>query len=135
MQGTGAPEIPEAYAHVSDPFVVLSMAAAATSKLRIGTGICIVAARHPVITAHQVATLDWFSGGRFLFGVGAGWLKEELEILGADYATRLDQAREHVEVMRTLWREPDHGFVGKWISLPPVHLNPRHIRQVGLRSS
>jgi probable F420-dependent oxidoreductase len=125
MRGTGAAEIPEAYAHVSDPFVVLSMAAAATSTLRVGTGICIVAARHPVITAHQVSTLDWFSGGRFLFGVGAGWLKEELEILGVDYAARLDQAREHVDVMRTLWRDPEDGFLGKRISLPPVHFYPR----------
>lgn len=133
MQGTGEAEIPEAYAHVSDPFVVLSMAAAVTSHLKLGTGICIVSARNPILTALQVSTLDYFSGGRVLFGVGAGWLKEELELLGADYPRRLAQAHEHVEAMRSLWRSPDKPFDGEWVSFPPVHLNPRPAQQGGPR--
>jgi probable F420-dependent oxidoreductase len=131
MRGTGEAAIPEAYAHVSDPFVALAMAAAATSTLRVGTGICIVAARPPIITALQVATLDYFSGGRLLFGVGAGWLKEELEVLGADYPRRLAQAREHVEAMRALWRDPEASFDGEWVSFPPVRLNPRPAQEGG----
>lgn len=125
MQGTGEAQIPEAYAHVSDPFVALAMAAAATSTLKLGTGICIVTARNPILTALQAATLDWFSQGRLLFGVGAGWLQEEFELLGADYPNRLGQAREYIEAIRSLWTDPARPFNGRWISFPPVHLNPR----------
>ena len=133
MRGTGEAAVPEAYAHVSDPFVALSMAAAATSTLRLGTGICIVAARHPIVTALQVATLDYFSGGRLLFGVGAGWLREELEVMGVDYPRRLAQAREYVEAMRALWRDPEASFEGEWVSFPPVRLNPRPAQEGGPR--
>jgi alkanesulfonate monooxygenase SsuD/methylene tetrahydromethanopterin reductase-like flavin-dependent oxidoreductase (luciferase family) len=75
MQGSGE-EIPEAYAHVSDPFVALSMAAAATRTLKLGSGVCVLPGRHPIIMALEAATLDYFSGGRLLFGVGRGWLQE-----------------------------------------------------------
>jgi probable F420-dependent oxidoreductase len=124
MQGSGQ-EIPEAYAHVSDPFVALSMMAAATTTLRLGTGICILPVRHPIMTALQAATLDWFSRGRLLFGVGCGWLKEELALLGAEYPTRLRQTREYVEAIRALWAEPSRPFEGEWVSFPEVKLNPR----------
>ena len=124
MQGSGG-EIPEAYAHVSDPFVALSFAAAATSTLKLGTGACIVTARHPVHTALQVSTLDHFSGGRLLFGVGCGWLPEELALFGVDYPRRLAQAREHVEAMRALWSDPEQPFDGEWTSFPRLKLNPR----------
>jgi probable F420-dependent oxidoreductase len=133
MRGTGEAEIPEAYAHVSDPFVALAMAAASTTTLKVGTGICIVAVRHPILTALQVATLDYFSGGRFLFGVGAGWLREELELFGVDYSRRLAQAREYVEAMRVLWRDPEASFEGEWVSFPPVRLNPRPAQEGGPR--
>jgi probable F420-dependent oxidoreductase len=130
MQGSGG-EIPEAYAHVSDPFVALSFAAAATTELKLGTGICIVTARHPVMNALQVATLDHFSGGRLLFGVGCGWLPEELELFGVDYPRRLAQAREHVEAMRALWSEPEEAFEGEWTSFPRLKLNPRPAQHGG----
>lgn len=124
MQGSGG-EIPEAYAHVSDPFVALSFAAAATSTLKLGTGICIVSARDPILTALQVSTLDHFSGGRLLFGVGCGWLPEELDLFGVDYPRRLAQSREHVEAMRALWSDPEQAFEGEWKSFPRLKLNPR----------
>lgn len=124
MQGSGG-EIPEAYAHVSDPFVALSFAAAATSTLKLGTGVCIVTARHPVHTALQAATLDYFSGGRLLFGVGCGWLPEELALFGVDYPRRLAQAREQVEALRALWSDPEQPFDGEWTSFPRLKLNPR----------
>ena len=130
MQGSGG-EIPEAYAHVSDPFVALSFAAAATTTLKLGTGICIVTARHPVLTALQVSTLDYFSSGRLLFGVCCGWLPEELELFGVDYPRRLAQAREHVEAMRALWSEPEQAFAGEWTSFPQLRLNPRPAQQGG----
>lgn len=124
MQGSGE-EIPEAYAHVGDPFVLLSMMAAATSTLKLGTGICILPARHPIMTALQGATLDWFSGGRLLFGVGCGWLREELSLLGADYDKRLAQTREYADAIRALWNDPERAFDGEWVSFPEVKLNPR----------
>jgi probable F420-dependent oxidoreductase len=124
MQGSGE-DIPEAYAHVSDPFVALSMMAAVTTKLKLGTGICILPARHPIMTALQGATLDWFSNGRLLFGVGCGWLREELELLGVEYARRLAQTREYADALRALWSEPVRPFEGEWVSFPEVKLNPR----------
>jgi probable F420-dependent oxidoreductase len=124
MQGSGE-EIPEAYAHVSDPFVALAMAAPVTTKLKLGIGICVLPARHPIITALQAATLDHFSGGRLLLGVGSGWLQEELEVMGADYARRLAQTREYCEAMRALWHDPEQPFEGEWVRFPQVKLNPR----------
>jgi probable F420-dependent oxidoreductase len=130
MQGSGE-EIPEAYAHVSDPFVALSMMAAATTTLKVGTGICVLPARHPIMTALQAATLDWFSRGRLLFGVGCGWLREELELLGVDHARRLEQTREYVGAIRALWHDPEQAFEGEWVSFPEVKLNPRPFRPGG----
>ena len=124
MQGSGG-KIPEAYAHVSDPFVALAMMAAATTTLKLGTGICILPARHPIMTALQAATLDWFSKGRLLFGVGCGWLREELELLGVDHARRLEQTREYAQAIRALWSDPAQPFAGEWVSFPEVKLNPR----------
>jgi probable F420-dependent oxidoreductase len=124
-------EIPEAYAHVADPFVALAMAAARTSTLKLGTGIAIVSARPPVITALQASTLDFFSGGRLLFGVGAGWLEGELTVLGADYPNRLAQTRDHVEAMRALWATPERAHDGRWASFPRLKLNPRPAQEGG----
>ncbi len=130
MEGSGG-EIPESYAHVADPFVVLSMVASATTTLKVGTGLCIVPARSPIITALAISTLDVFSGGRFLFGAGPGWLREELELLGVDHARRLEQTREYVEAMRALWSEPELPFEGEWVSFPRVKHNPRPYRPGG----
>jgi alkanesulfonate monooxygenase SsuD/methylene tetrahydromethanopterin reductase-like flavin-dependent oxidoreductase (luciferase family) len=82
--------IPAFYADLIDPFVGLARASAVTKTLKLGTGICLVPERNPLLLAKEVATLDHFSGGRFLFGIGAGWLKEETEIMGGDFAAPLD---------------------------------------------
>ena len=124
MQGSGG-EIPEAYAHVADPFVSLAMAAATTKSLGLGTGVLVLPNRNPIITALQASTLDFFSGGRLLFGVGAGWLQDQLEVLGADYPRRLGQTREYVEAIRALWSEPEQPFEGEWTTFPQLKLNPR----------
>jgi alkanesulfonate monooxygenase SsuD/methylene tetrahydromethanopterin reductase-like flavin-dependent oxidoreductase (luciferase family) len=84
----GQGQIPEVYSHISDPFVGMAMAAGATSRLKVATGVCLVPERNPLLTANELASLDHFSDGRLLFGIGAGWLREESEILGADFSHR-----------------------------------------------
>ena len=82
--------IPKVYADIVDPFVALGRASAVTSTIKLGTGICLVPERNPLLLAKEVATLDMYSGGRFLFGIGAGWHREETEIMGGDFASSLD---------------------------------------------
>jgi probable F420-dependent oxidoreductase len=130
MPGT-AEDIPEMYRHVSDPLVVLSLMAAATERLKLGTGIYILPCRNPVLTALQVATLDYFSSGRVLLGVGTGWLKEELDIFGADHANRMAQLKEYLAAVRALWSDRQASFDGRWVSFPPMDLNPRPFREGG----
>src|SRR5689334_17939066 len=84
----GGGELPRRYAHTNDPFVALSFAAAATSRLLIGTGVCLVPQRDPIVTAKSIASLDLLSGGRFVFGVGGGWNVEEMENHGTRHETR-----------------------------------------------
>jgi probable F420-dependent oxidoreductase len=123
--------IPELYAQMCDPFVALSMAAAVTTKLKVATGICLVPERNPILTAKEVATLDAFSGGRFLFGIGAGWLREESEILGVDFPRRWTQTEECIAAMRELWSKPQASFEGKYVKFSPVRLNPKPVQQPG----
>jgi alkanesulfonate monooxygenase SsuD/methylene tetrahydromethanopterin reductase-like flavin-dependent oxidoreductase (luciferase family) len=94
--------------------------------------ICILPVRHPIMTALQGATLDCFSNGRLLFGVGCGWLREELELLGADHARRLEQTREHIEAIRAL-SDPVRPFEGEWVTFAEVKLNPRPAQPGGPR--
>ena len=85
--------IPESYSHFVDPFVALARASGTTTRIKLGTGIVLVPERHPLLLAKEVSTLDLFSGGRFLFGIGAGWLREETEIMGGDFDHRWTQTR------------------------------------------
>src|SRR5438270_7486634 len=100
-------ELPKRYAHTHDPFVALSFAAAATRKLMLGTGICLIPERDPIITAKCVASLDQFSGGRFIFGIGGGWNIEEMENHGARDNKRLQPMRERILAMKALWTEEE----------------------------
>src|SRR5205085_6288572 len=95
-------ELPPEYSRTYDPFVALTAAAAATERLRIGTGICLVIERDPIITAKEVASLDRLSGGRVLFGVGAGWNAEEMRNHGTDPARRFGIMRERIEAMQAI---------------------------------
>jgi probable F420-dependent oxidoreductase len=117
--------IPEAYAHFVDPFVALARASGMTSRIKLATGIVLVPERHPLLLAKEVSTLDLFSGGRFLFGIGAGWLKEETELLGGDFAHRWTQTRESILAMKELWTKPEAEFHGKYYDFPPVKSNPK----------
>jgi probable F420-dependent oxidoreductase len=103
--------LPEHYGRWLDPFVALTVAAAATTRLKLATGICLLPERHPLVTAKQIASLDQISGGRVILGVGAGWLREETEAMGADFTTRWKRLRETVEAMRLLMR--DHSSVDR----------------------
>lgn len=117
--------IPEAYAHDGDPFLSLARASAVTSTLKLATGICILPLRNPLLLAKEVATLDHFSGGRFLFGVGAGWLKKEMDIMGGDFHHKWAQTRESVLAMKQLWTEDEAEYHGKYHDFPPVRSFPK----------
>ena len=126
---SGGGPLPEQYKHLLDPFVGLAAAAGATEKLRLGTGICLIPERNAIITAKQVATLDQVSGGRFEFGVGAGWLREETEIFGGDFPRRWSQTREHVMAMKALWGEEEAEFKGKYVEFPKVLCSPKPVQK------
>jgi probable F420-dependent oxidoreductase len=117
--------IPESYAHFVDPFVALARASAMTTRIKLATGIVLVPERHPLLLAKEVSTLDLFSGGRFVFGIGAGWLKEETEIMGGDFEHRWTQTRESVLAMKELWTKPEAEFHGTYYDFPPVKSNPK----------
>src|SRR5438067_2031314 len=99
----GGPNLPQEYWSSYDPFLALTMAAAATKRLRLGTGICLVVERDPITTAKEVATLDRLSGGRFLFGIGGGWNAEEIENHGTPFKLRWKILRERVLAMKEIW--------------------------------
>jgi probable F420-dependent oxidoreductase len=112
-----------------DPFVGLALAAAATKTIGLGTGICLVPERHPIVLAKEVATLDHYSGGRFIFGIGAGWLRDESEIMGVDFKRRWPITREYIRAMKELWTRPEASFDGEFIKFPPVKCNPKPARK------
>ncbi len=117
--------IPEAYSHFIDPFVALARASGTTSRIKLGTGIVLVPERHPLLLAKEVSTLDLFSGGRFLFGIGAGWLREETQIMGGDFDHRWTQTRESILAMKELWTKTEGEFHGKYYDFPPVRVYPK----------
>ena len=121
--------IPESYSHFVDPFVALARASAVTRRVKLGTGIVLVPERHPLLLAKEVSTLDLFSGGRFLFGVGAGWLREETEIMGGDFEHRWTQVRESVMAMKELWTKPEAEFHGRYYTFPPVKSYPKPVQR------
>lgn len=112
-----------------DPFTALTYIAAHTSKVRLGTGICLVPQRQPVYTAKMVADLDYLSGGRVDFGVGIGWLKEEFDSLGMNFTTRASRTEEYIALMKALWSDGVTDFSGPTINLPPCHFNPKPVQK------
>lgn len=114
----GGGDLPRMYIHTYDPFVALSAAATSTSSIKIGTGICLVIQRDPIHTAKEVASLDHLSGGRFLFGVGAGWNREEMADHGTDPTTRMRRMAEYVKAMKELWTKDEAEFHGEFVDFP-----------------
>jgi probable F420-dependent oxidoreductase len=121
--------IPESYSHFVDPFVALARASGTTSRIKLGTGIVLVPERNPLVLAKEVSTLDLFSGGRFLFGIGAGWLREETEIMGGDFDHRWTQTRESVLAMKELWTKAEAEFHGKYYNFPLVRSYPKPMQK------
>ena len=112
-----------------DPLTALTYVAANTSKIRLGTGICLVPQRNPVYTAKQVADLDYLSGGRVDFGIGIGWLKEEFNALGVPWTDRAGHTEECIGVMKTLWCDELSSFQGKYFSFEAAYQNPKPIQR------
>jgi probable F420-dependent oxidoreductase len=121
----GGGELPPEYSHTLDPFAALAAIAAVTERIRIGTGVCLIIQRDPIVTAKEVATVDQISGGRFLFGIGAGWNREEMENHGTDYRTRFTRMRESVEAMKAIWTEDEAEYHGKIIDFDPIWCWPK----------
>ncbi len=125
---TGDAELPEEYRRTLDPWVALAMGAAVTSRLRLGTGIALVAQHDPIALAKQVATLDHLSGGRAVLGIGFGWNREEAEDHGVDWARRRDLVRERVLAMQRLWADDEASFAGEFVRLEPSWAWPKTVR-------
>ncbi|HJU27931.1 MAG TPA: LLM class F420-dependent oxidoreductase [Candidatus Binataceae bacterium] len=124
-------KVPEFYADLIDPFIALAIAAHATSKIKIGTAICLLPERNVIETAKAAASIDLYSNGRLILGVGAGWFPEEARIMGVDFARRWRHLREAVEALRVLWGPDDAGYDGEIIKFPPVKLRPKPTQKPG----
>ena len=121
-------EIPWTYSHFTDPYIALARASGATATIKLGTGITLVPERNPLLLAKEIASLDRFSGGRFIFGIGTGWLREETEIFGGDFDHRWTQTREALEVMKELWTKDEAEYHGRYYDFPPVRSFPKPIQ-------
>jgi probable F420-dependent oxidoreductase len=124
----GGGELPPEYSRCYDPFVALAAAATATERIRIGTGICLVIERDPIITAKEVATLDRLSGGRFLFGVGAGWNVEEMANHGTDPGRRFGIMRERIEAMKAIWSQEEASYRGRYVEFERIWSWPKPVQ-------
>ena len=117
------------YADTFDPFVALSAAAAVTSRIKLGTGVCLVTVRDPITLAKEVASLDRVSGGRFLFGVGAGWNRAEMASHGTDPRTRMSLLADRIRAMREIWTAEEAEYHGKYVDFGPLWSWPKPIQQ------
>ncbi len=125
----GGAELPEHYRHTLDPFVALAAAAVATDHIRLGTGICLVVERDPITLAREVATVDVLPGGRFLFGTGGGWNRNEIRHHGTDPARRFAVLRERVLAMQTIWASDTAEFHGEFVEFEPIWQWPKPVQQ------
>ncbi len=122
-------DLPKKYYDVMDPFVTLAAAAAATVTLKVATGVCLIVQRDPIQTAKQVATLDQISGGRFLFGIGAGWNAEEMADHGTPFKSRFEVMRERVEAMKVIWTKSKPEYSGQFVQFPPMMTWPKPLQK------
>jgi len=125
----GGPNLPREYWSSYDPFVALSWAAAATTRLKLATGICLVVERDPIITAKEVATLDRLSKGRMLFGIGAGWNAEEMENHGTAFKTRWRLMRERVLAMKAIWTQEEAEYHGEFVNFDKIWALPKPVQK------
>ena len=129
----GSPDgsIPDYMSDMADPYIGLARASAVTTNIKLGTGITLIPERNPLVLAGAISSLDRFSGGRFILGIGTGWLREETEIMGGDFDHRWTQAREAIEVMRALWTQDAAEYHGRYYDFPPVQCNPKPAQEGG----
>jgi len=125
----GGGELPKQYYDCMDPFVTLTMAAAATKTLKIGTGVCLLNQRDTIQTAKLVASIDHVSGGRFLFGIGVGWNAEEMEDHGTDFSSRALLVRERVEAMKLIWTKTKAEYHGELVNFPEMMTWPKPVQK------
>ncbi len=121
----GGAELPRKYSHTYDLFVALTAAVEATSTLRVGSGICLIIERDPIVTAKEVASVDRLSGGRFEFGVGAGWNREEMRNHGTDPRTRMPLMAERIEAMKAIWTQDEASYHGEFVDFERVWSWPK----------
>jgi probable F420-dependent oxidoreductase len=125
----GGGELPREYWHTYDPFIALTAAASATTLLRLGTGVCLVIERDPIVTAKEVATLDRLSNGRVIFGIGGGWNAEEMGNHGTDYKRRWRLLRERTLAMKQIWTEDEAEFHGEFVNFDPIWSFPKPVQK------
>ena len=126
----GGGDLPEQYWHSHDPFVALSVSAAVTERIKVGTGICLIIERDPITTAKEIASLDMISNGRAIIGIGAGWNREEMENHGANFKNRWAVVKEKVQAMQAIWSNDEAEYHGEWVDFDPIWSWPKPI-QVG----
>ena len=131
LGGTKEWFMPEEYRHMADPLVSLGAAAAATSRLKLGTCVCLINQHHPINLAKAVSTLDQLCDGRFIFGIGAGWVEEEMAHHGVAHKTRWRELRERLAAVRTLWRDEQASFEGEFVRFAPSWQYPKPVRREG----
>jgi probable F420-dependent oxidoreductase len=124
----GGDPLPRPYYHMADPFVSLMAAAAVTTTLKIGTGVCLVVEHDPIVLAKTVATLDVWSGGRFIFGIGGGWNAEEMEHHGTPFARRWKVLRERVEAMQAIWTQEEASYTGEFVQFERIISYPKPVQ-------
>ncbi|MFZ0657599.1 MAG: LLM class F420-dependent oxidoreductase [Candidatus Binataceae bacterium] len=121
----------EFYARLIDPFVALAIAADSTSRIKLGTAICLLPQRNVLETAKVTASIDLYSKGRLILGVGAGWFREEAQVMGVDFTRRWQHLREAVEALRLLWSADDVSYSGEIVKFPSVKLGPKPVQKPG----
>ena len=126
---TGEAELAEEYKRTLDPFIALAAAASVTSRIRLGTGVCLVAQHDPIVLAKTVATLDHLSAGRVVLGIGFGWNREEMADHGVEFRRRRERVREHVLAMCALWAHERAGFEGEFVRVSESWSWPKPVQQ------
>ena len=125
----GGRDLPKEYWHTYDPFLALTAAAAVTTNLKLGTGICLMIERDPIITAKEVASLDMLSGGRFIFGIGGGWNAEEMEDHGTRFKSRWRLLREQILAMKEIWTKEEPEYHGEFVNFDKMWSYPKPVQK------
>ncbi len=120
--------LPDYYWQTYDPFIASTLAAAATRAIKIGTGVSLILEHDPITLAKTVATVDQISSGRFIFGVGAGWLAEEMENHGVSYSTRYRQIDDQLSAMKAIWTEGEAEFRGEYVNFSKLKAFPKPLQ-------